>query len=661
MLRHESSSVVSGAATDGGLGSAAGSSGDALKALRDSEERYRAFFRATIDAVLLTAPDGRIFEANEAARVLFGLPDDLTGLDRSMLVDTSDPRLAAALDERARTGRYQAELTLRRLDGSVFEGELSSVVYELADGEPRTSIVVHDISERRRVESALQADEYRLRVATEAAALGLFEHDLETGAVRWEARGLRVDELAVSAPQSFEDVLAVVRSDDRKAVDAAIRRAMTPGQDDTFALDCCLTPAADGSERWMAVYGTVLFEGGRPTRVVGAVQDISEWRHVQVALRESEANLRRAERTGGIGHWTLDSATGAAAWSEEMYRIFGLDPEAFVPDRESFSAMVHPDDRELQRTSLDAAASGAPVVFQHRIVRPDGEVRVLAGTSLATPLSNGTFSLFGVAQDVTERVRAEEEVRRLNRDLERRVAQRTAQLETVNDELEAFSYSVSHDLRAPLRHISGYAGILREELGDGLGAEAARMMDAIQSAVGRMDVLIDRLLQLSRLGRTDLHLGVVAMDELVAEVLRPLREEAAGRTVEVALSPLPPAYGDRTLLSQVWANLLHNAFKYTATCDHGVISVGGWRVDGEVHYSVADNGVGFDMAYADRLFRVFERLHRSEDFEGSGVGLAVVKRIVTRLGGRVWVQAAVDEGATFSFALPASGPDTPED
>ena len=649
---------MSGAEADRDLGSGSDTSMDAL---RDSEARYRAFFRATTDAVLITGPDGRIFEANEAARALFGLPDDLTGLDRSMLLDASDPRLAPALDERARTRRYQAELTLRRLDGSVFEGELSSVVYELADGEQRTSMVVRDISERRRVERALQADEYRLRVATEAAALGLFEHDLETGEVRWEPRGLRVDLLGMGAPPSFEDAMAAVSPEGQEAVDAAVRRAMSPGQDGTFALDCRLAPAADGGERWMAVYGTVLFEGGKPARVVGAVQDISEWRRAQVALRESESNLRRAERTGGIGHWTFDSATETASWSDEMYRIFGVDRAAFVPDRDSFSAMVHPDDRGLQRASLDAAVAGAPVVFQHRIVRPDGEARVLAGTSLATPRADGTFSLFGVAQDVTDRVRAEEEVRGFNRDLERRVAQRTAELEAVNDELEAFSYSVSHDLRAPLRHISGYAGILREELGDGLGEEAARMMDAIQSAVGKMDVLIDRLLQLSRLGRTDLHLGEVAMDALVSDVLRPLREEAAGRDVEVVVLALPVAYGDRTLLSEVWTNLLHNAFKYTATRDHGVITVGGRRVSGEVHYSVSDNGVGFDMSYADRLFRVFERLHRSEDFEGTGVGLAVVKRIVTRLGGRVWAEAAEDEGATFSFALPASPQDSPAD
>jgi signal transduction histidine kinase len=254
--------------------------------------------------------------------------------------------------------------------------------------------------------------------------------------------------------------------------------------------------------------------------------------------------------------------------------------------------------------------------------------------------------------EVAERARAEAEVRRLNAELEDRVRQRTAQLEAANRELEAFSYSVSHDLRAPLRHVVGFVELLRKSAGEALNAASRRHLDTIADAARRMGVLIDELLNFSRLGRTAMRRDEVDFDALIAEVVRGFELELHGRRVAWAIERLPALPADAGLLRQVFANLVGNALKYTRPRALAEISVGARTEGGEATFFVRDNGVGFDMRHAEKLFGVFQRLHRADEFEGTGIGLANVRRIVARHGGRTWAEARPGEGATFYFTLP---------
>ena len=231
---------------------------------------------------------------------------------------------------------------------------------------------------------------------------------------------------------------------------------------------------------------------------------------------------------------------------------------------------------------------------------------------------------------------------------------RTKELEISNKELEAFSYSVSHDLRAPLRHIDGFADMMREECEPVLNDSGRRLLDTISQSAKEMGKLIDDLLMFSRMGRVGMHETQVSMDELVAEVRQELGREAEGRIIEWRIEPLPAVRGDRAMLKQVWVNLLSNSIKYTGTRQTTEITVGCERKSGQLEFRVQDNGVGFDMRYANKLYGVFQRLHRTEEFEGTGVGLANVRRIVGRHGGRTWADAKIDEGATFYFTLPDS-------
>jgi len=274
-------------------------------------------------------------------------------------------------------------------------------------------------------------------------------------------------------------------------------------------------------------------------------------------------------------------------------------------------------------------------------------------------------------QEIREREQAEARVRQVNAELERRVEERTTQLgeanrslkqrasdlEEANKELESFSYSVSHDLRAPLRHISGYVGLLRAATGPSLTDQNRHYLEEINESAKQMGRLIDELLRFSRMGRAELRRQPLELTGLVEEGIQQLRLEANGRSILWKKHPLPTVQADFTLLYQVVINLLSNAIKYTRPRDPAQIEIGcASQNDQETVIFVRDNGVGFDMQYAAKLFGVFQRLHLDEEFEGTGVGLANVRRIIARHGGRTWAEGKVNEGATFYFSLPSQQP-----
>ncbi|MGH7700084.1 MAG: PAS domain S-box protein [Gemmatimonadales bacterium] len=372
-------------------------------------------------------------------------------------------------------------------------------------------------------------------------------------------------------------------------------------------------------------------------------------------LRASEGQFRAVSETANDAIISADVRGCITYFNPAAERIFGYFTADVVG--RPVATLMPERFRDAHRAGLARyLATGAPRVVGRTVElvgrRKDGSEFPIE-LSLAAWHAGPEPSFTGIIRDISDRRHADE----LRAAHAAALDRANAELQVVNRELEAFSYSVSHDLRAPLRAIDGFSRILVEDHAGQLGAEARRLLDVVRRNTRQMGQLIDDLLAFSRLGRKEMQVASVEMGALVRAVADELLADGGGHDMDLDIGELPAARGDRSLLRQVWSNLLSNAFKYTRSRPRPRITVAG-RVDGKtIVYNVTDNGVGFDMQYADKLFGVFQRLHRAEDFDGTGVGLAIVQRIVHRHGGRVWADGAPDHGATFYFTLPSEADD----
>jgi PAS domain S-box-containing protein len=341
--------------------------------------------------------------------------------------------------------------------------------------------------------------------------------------------------------------------------------------------------------------------------------------------------------------------------SDTIQRLNGLSVSAVLSDPDLLYAQVIPEDREALAKAERAAAESFSV-FEAivRFRRADGVLRWQRLCSAPRRLENGGIAWDGIAVDVTEAHEAEQRVKQLNIELESRITARTRELTQANLDLDAFAGSVSHDLRAPTRRIASFSQMLRAEAG-ALSKEAMHKLEVIESEARHMNELIDALLRLARLGRQELVKQPLALDKIVMHVREQLSEAQADRRLEWVVHPLPVIQGDPDLIGQVFHNLIGNAIKFTRQREVGIIEIGALMSTYPLDMCtlfVRDNGAGFDMRYADKLFGAFQRLHSQQEFEGTGVGLANVKKIVERHGGRVWAESSPQGGATFFFTLP---------
>lgn len=470
---------------------------------------------------------------------------------------------------------------------------------------------------------------FRVLVADTPAAV----HDL-LGAVRVDVLLLDLD---VSDPVALATLRAL-----RRAEPSLPLIVVAPGD------EAGLLALSEGAQE------CITREDLTPALLVKTLRYACERMRSRAVLRQSEERFRTmAEFTTDWEYW-LGTDRKLIYMSPSCERITGYRPEEFAEDPGLLERIVHPEDRDAYICHQVEAfgETGGLRELEFRIVTREAVVRWLGhvcqpvvgrdGRSLGRRISN---------RDITARRLAEAELRKLNADLEQRVAARTAELNRANVELESFSYSVSHDLRAPLRTIDGFSRMLQEESAGLLDERCAGYLQRILAASSRMTGLIDDLLRLSRVMRLEFSPSPVDLSALAAAIVEDLRREHPGRTVEVLIRPGLTAVGDQKMLSIALRNLLDNAWKYSGRNPGARIEFDAREANGRPEYFVRDNGAGFDMAYADRLFSPFQRLHSSEEFPGTGVGLATVARIVHRHHGEVRAEGHPGAGATFSFTL----------
>jgi PAS domain S-box-containing protein len=369
-------------------------------------------------------------------------------------------------------------------------------------------------------------------------------------------------------------------------------------------------------------------------------------------LKESEEKFRTvADFTYNWEYW-LDNDRRMLYVSPSCERISGFPPERFSGDPQFISTLIHPDDRhvfeEHVRIHHIHGHSDESCEIEFRIIDKSGNMRWIAhGCRPVTGMDGNYRGRRVTNRDITERKRVEQE----RDELLKKVEQRSLLLESANKELESFSYSVSHDLRAPLRHISGFVELLTRRFRPTLPEKAQHYLDSIADSAHEMGTLIDTLLQFSRTGRSEMRQSHVDMHEIVLDVVKSLCKDNPDRSIEWTIAKLPSVHGDNSLLRLVWMNLLANAVKFTRTREKARIEIGIQEEKEEFIFFVRDNGVGFDMRHAQKLFGVFQRLHPTGEFEGTGIGLANVHRIIARHGGRTWAESEPDKGAAFYFSL----------
>lgn len=487
------------------------------------------------------------------------------------------------------------------------------------------------IAERQIATEALRTNEADFRASFDSPAVGQAQVEPATG------RYLRVNrQFCEIAGYSEKELLGMTFRDlthpDDRVNDSAAHEQLVNQEVEGLDREKRYL-RKDGRTAWVHIMASIIRDGaGHPLRTLAVVQDITE-------------RKRSEEKTAWL-----------ASFPElNPYPIIEADLDAGrVSYANPVARRLFPD---LARNELQHPWTAGLREFAQPLVRGETEV-MHREIALESAYYSQTMSylpkpsrvrIYGA--DITERRQAEDAVRKMNADLENRVAERTAELEAANKELEAFSYSISHDLRAPLRAVDGFSQAVLEDYEALLPESGQRYLRTIRRGAQSMGMLIDDLLAFSRLSRAALTKRDINVLQLVGETLEELSPQIMGRTVDVRIGDLPPCQGDPALLKQVWINLLSNAFKYSRHTATAVVEIGADLDERGAAYYVRDNGAGFDMRYADKLFGVFQRLHRADEFEGTGVGLAIVQRIVQRHGGRVWVEAAVDRGATFHFTL----------
>lgn len=610
----------------------------------------RHFAATARDVLVVLDAFGTIEGVNAAAERLYGYrANDLRGRPAAtLLTPPAAQMLHQTLRELADGAATTVDLTHVRVDGvlfsapvSVFRSKTAAALTVFADA---TRSVPDPIVARG------DRCVWQLRCAERIARTGSWHWQIEEDEVTWSDALRAIYGVSSDYQPSFAGYLAMVHPDDRELVATQISRARderAPFEHDERVI------RADGSVRVLHTFGTFVDEGDGHTALIGTCRDVTEERHREELLRRSDDLFRNVFDNAGSGIAVAESDGRIVVANPALASFLGAT--AADLSGSSVHDWIWPDDQREARDAHGRLLAGTSDVerLEVRARHVDGAPRWSDQTWSMQRARGGPLRLIIQARDASRHASREDELRRTRSELEDRVAARTRDLAAANEELESFTYAVSHDMRAPLRGIDGFSRALTEDCAHELGEQGLDYLRRISAAAQHMGHLIDDLLMLSRVTRTEMRRSPVDLSELARGLVEELRAADPLRNVDVSIAPDMRAVGDTMLLRVVLANLLSNAWKFTSRKPRARIEVGMTMTQTGPVFFVRDDGVGFDMSYVSKLFTPFRRLHRDDEFEGTGVGLATVRRIIRRHGGEVWAEGAVDQGATLRFTLGA--------
>lgn len=620
----------------------------AEEAMRENERLYRSLFNSMQEGFYIAEiicdesgqPQDYIYlDINPIFERIMGMPrDQIVGRRlKELIPDVSDHWLNI-FKEVAQTGKAACS----EFYSKSFQRHFKATAYRPFTG--RFAVLVDDISERKQAEEALRISEEQYRNLVKYAPAAIYEVNQE-GTKFLSMNDVMCDILGYSREELLSMKPAEVLTEESRSLFEERIRRQVAGEQVSETAEYRIRKK-DGSLIYVLVNARRFAPvDAQANRIVVIAHDITERREAEKAMSLAKEEWERTFDTFPDLIAILDTRHRIVRTNKAMADRLGVTPERCA------GLLCH---------ETVHGAGEPPAFCPHRLTCKDGRQHVaevheprLGGDFLVstTPLHDQEGNLVGsvhVARDITARKQAEDLLARQAAELQ----ERTAQLEAANRELESFSYSVSHDLRAPLRAIDGLSLIILREQGDQFDKTSKRQFNMIRDNVQRMGVLIDSLLSFSRVQKTDISASAIDMDRLAREVWAEIRNANQERELEFRITEVLPGYGDRTLIRQVLFNLLDNAVKFTKQRRPGIIEMSSFRQSDKIVYCIKDNGAGFDMEYSGKLFGVFQRLHSTEDFDGTGVGLAIVQRIINRHGGRVWGEGKENNGAAFYFSLP---------
>lgn len=626
---------------------------NAEEALRISEDRFRSIFEnmasaCCFDKVIYKdgkAVDYIVVDVNPAYEKILGISKkDVVNKLASEIYNTKDIPFFDIYAKVAETGEPQT-----------FESYFApaGIFLNVTASRPAPgmfSTVFTDITERKLAETLLRAEKDRIRTIMDMVGDPIFMKDNDhriTLANRAFYEMFNLDEQSVLGFTLAENV----PEHERKRFLEVDRGVLDTGKADIREEELTL----DGRTRTIITRKIRFIDESGNKFLVGSIHDITARKKTEVTIRENNSRLELAMQAANMAWWAMDISTGNVTFERRKAEMLGFPPDKFS-HYQDFTNFVHPEDRENAMNAMRDHLSGKAEKYEieYRILTKAGDYKWFydIGAVVKRDSAGAPLSVTGIVIDISERKKAEAVIKELNETLEDKVVERTALLEVANKELEAFSYSVSHDLRGPLRRIDGFSQILLDDYTEKLDEGGLSIVNTVRTNVQRLGKLIDDLLDFSRYSRHEMQLAEVNMKMLCSDAYKELTDADARKRILLQLENLPNIQGDATLLKQVWVNLLSNAIKYSSKKEKIEITISSETMPDKVTFCIKDKGAGFEMKYAKKLFGVFERLHGEEEFSGTGVGLAVVKRIIDRHHGEIWAESEVGQGATFYFSLP---------